>query len=185
MPLRDYKLEHNLVSLSLLGLPVQEAVLDQELLLCLNVGGCSLFVQHLEEGCPKGIAWHPQVLGNLIEDWVLLLLLLPIGDIGGGQPCWPSPGRHLLGTFLMVWSWPDPLLSTLFYGHDSVVEYSLDTWVSDLVQVLLNLLVREAFIHPTQEVGNRIVLTFLVLQGEVVASETSYPSLPCSIQIGR
>ena len=55
----------------------------------------------------------------------------------------------------------------------------------DLVQVLLNFLLREAFIHPTQEVGNRIVFIFLVLQGEVVASEASYPSLPCSIQIGR
>ena len=184
MPLRNHKLEHNLVGLSLLGLPVQEAVLDQELLLCLDVGGCSLFVQHLEEGCPKGIAWCPQVLGNLIEDWVLLLLLLPIGNIGGGQPCWPSSDRHL-GTFLMVWSWPDSLLSTFFYGRDSFVKYSLDPWMWDLVQVLLNLLVRETFIHPTQEVGNRIVFTFLVLQGEVVASETSYPSLPCSIQIGR
>ena len=71
MPLRNYKLEDNLVGLPLPGLPVQEAVLDQELLLCLNVGGCSLFVQHLVEGFPKCITWHPQVLGNLIEDWVL------------------------------------------------------------------------------------------------------------------
>ena len=85
----------------------------------------------------------------------------------------------------MVWSWPDSLLSMLFQGCDSVVEYSLDPWVWDLVQVLLDLLVREAFIHPTQEVGNHIVFTFLVLQGEVVASKMSYPSLPCSIQIGR
>ena len=146
MPLRNYKLEHNLFGLSLPGLLVQEAILDQELLFCLNVGGCSLFIQHLEEGCPKGIAWYPQVLGNLIEDWVLLLLLLLIDDIGGGQPCWPSPDCHLLGTFLMVWSWSDSLLSTLFYGCDSIVEYSLDPWVGDLVQVLLDLLIREAFI---------------------------------------
>ena len=185
MPLRNYKLEHSLVSLALPGLPVQEAVLDQELLLCLNIGGCSLFVQHLVEGCPKCITRCPQVLGNLIENWVLLLFLFPIGDIGGGQPCWPSLHRHLLETFLMVWSRPDSLLSTLFYGRDSIVEYSLDSWMWDLVQVLLNLLIRESFIHPTQEVGNCIIFTFLVLQGEVVASETSYPSLPCSIQIGR
>ena len=160
MPLRNYKLEHSLVGLPLPGLPVQEAILDQELLLRLNVGGCSLFVQHLVEGCPKCIAWHPQVLGNLIEDWVLLLFLFPIGDIGGGQPCWPSLHCHLLGTFLMVWSWPDSLLSTLFYGHDSVIEYSLDPWMRDLVQVLLNLLVREAFIHLTQEVATVLSLPF-------------------------
>ena len=66
----------------------------------------------------------------------------------------------------------------LFNGCDSVVEYSLDPWMQDLVQILLNFLLRKAFIHPTEEVGNRIVFTLLVLQGEVVASEVSYPSLP-------
>ena len=185
MPLRNYKLEHDLVSLPLLGLPVQKAVLDQELLLRLNIGGCSLFVQHLMEGCLKYFTWYPQVFGNLIEDWVLLLFLFPVSDIGAGQPCWPSLHRLFLVITLTVWSWPDSLLSMLFNGCDSIVEYSLDPWISDLVQVLLNFLLREAFIHLTEEVGNRIVFTFLVLQGEVVASEASYPSLPCSIQIGR
>ena len=164
MPLRNYKLEHDLVSLPLPGLPVQEAVLDQELLLHLNIGGCSLFVQHLVEGCLERFAWHPQVLGNLIEDWILLLFLLPVSDIGGGQPCWPSLHRHLLGTFLAVWCRPDSLLSMLFNGCDGVVEYSLDPRTRDVVQVLLNLLLREAFIHQTQEVGYRIVFTLLVLQ---------------------
>ena len=180
MPLRNYKLEHDLIGLPLLGLPVQEAVLDQELLLHLDIGSCSLFVQHLVEGHLKCFTWCPQVFGNLIEDWILLLLLFPVSDIGGGQPCWPSLHRLLLA----IWSQSDLLLSMLFNGHDSIVEYSLDPWIWDLVQVLLNFLLREAFIHPTQKVGNSIVLTFLVLQGEVVASEASYPSLPCSIQIG-
>ena len=84
MPLRNYKLEHSLVGLLLPGLPVQEAILDQELLLYLNIGSCSLFVQHLVEGCLECFMWHPQVLGNLIEDWILLLFLFPISDIGGG-----------------------------------------------------------------------------------------------------
>ena len=127
----------------------------------------------------------PQVFGHLIEDGVLLLLLFPVGDIGGGQPCGPSHYSLFLGIPLTIWSRSDSLLSTLFDGCDSIVEYSLDPWVRDLVQILLNFLLREAFIHPTQKVGNRVVLTLLVLQGEVVASETSYPSLPCSIQIGR
>ena len=87
MPLRNYKLEHNLVGLPLPGLLVQEAILDQELLLRLNIGGCSLFVQHLVEGCLKCFTWCPQVFGNLIEDWVLLLFLFPVSDIGGCQPC--------------------------------------------------------------------------------------------------
>ena len=123
----------------------------------------------------------PSGVCNLIEDWILFLLLFPVSDIGGGQPC--GPGLHRL--FLAIWSRSDSLLSTLFNGHDSIVEHGLDPWVWDLVQILLNFLLREAFVHPTQKVGNRVVLTFLVLQGEVVASETSYPALPCSIQIGR
>ena len=185
MPLRNYKLEHDLVSLSLLGLPVQEAILDQQLLLRLHIGGCSLFVQHLMEGCLKCFMWHPQVFGNLIEDWILLLLLFPVSDIGGGQPCGPSLHRLFLAISLTIRSRSDSLLSMLFDGRDSIVEYSLDPWVWDLVQVLLNLLFREAFIHLTQKVSNRVVFTFLVLQGEIVASEVSYPSLPCSIQISR
>ena len=47
MPLRNYKLEHDLISLSLPGFVVQEAILDQQLFLHLNIGSCSLFVQHL------------------------------------------------------------------------------------------------------------------------------------------
>ena len=75
--------------------------------------------------------------------------------------------------------------SALFERRDSIVEYSLDPRVWNLVQVLLNFLLREAFIHPAQEVSHSVVFTLLVLQGEVVASESSYPPLPSSIQIGR
>ena len=137
------------------------------------------------EGCLKCFTWCPQVFGHLIEDGVLLLLLFPVGDIGGGQPCGPSHYSLFLGTPLTIWSRSDSLLSALFDGCDSIVKYSPDPWIWDLVQVLLNFLLREAFIHPTEKVGNCVVLTFVVLQGEVVASEVSYPSLPCSIQIGR
>ena len=127
----------------------------------------------------------PQVFSHLIEDWILLLLLFPVHDIGSGQPCGPSPYRLFLAIPLTIWGRPDSLLSTLFDGCDSVVEYSLDPWIWDLVQVLLDFLLGEALIHLAQKVSNRIVFTFLVLQGEVVASEASYPTLPCSIQIGR
>ena len=73
----------------------------------------------------------------------------------------------------------------LFKGCDSIVKYSLEPRIRDLVQVLLNFLLREEFIHPTLKVGHSVDLTFLVLQGEVVASESNYPPLPCHIQIGR
>ena len=129
--------------------------------------------------------WCPQVFNHLVEDWILLLLLFPVSDIGSGQPCWPSPYCLFLANLLTIWSWPDSLLSTLFDGCDSIVEYSFDPWIWDLVQVFSNFLLGEAFVHPTQKVSHGVVFTFLVLQGEVVASEVSYPMLPCSIQIGR
>ena len=129
--------------------------------------------------------WCPQVFNHLVEDWILLLFLFPVSDIGSGQPCWPSPYRLFLAKILTIWSRPDSLLSMLFDGCDSIVEYSFDPWIRDLVQVFLNLLLRETFIHMTQKVSHGVVFTFLVLQGEVIASEASYPVLPCSIQIGR
>ena len=137
------------------------------------------------EGCPKCFMWRPQVLGNLIEDWVLLLLLLPVSDIGCGQPCGSSHYRLFLDFLLAIWNGSGSLLCPFFERHDSIVEYSLDPRVGNLVQVLLNFFLREAFIHPTQKVGHSVVLTFLVLQGEVVASKLSYPPLPSCIQIGR
>ena len=137
------------------------------------------------EGHLKCFMWCPQVLDNLIEDWILLLLLLPVSDISGGQPRRFSHYRFFLGCLLAIQNGSDSLLCMLFKGHDSIVEYSLDPRVWDLVQVLLNFLLREAFIHLTQKVGHSVVLTLLVLQGEVVASELNYPPLPSSIQIGR
>ena len=169
MPLRNYKLEHNLISLSLLGLPVQEAVLDEQVLLYLNIGSHSLFVQHLVEGHLKHFTRCPQVLGNLIEDWVLLLLLLPVSDISCGQPCGSSHYCLFLDHLLAIWNGPNSLLHALFKRCDSIVEYSLDPRVWNLVQLLLNFLLMEAFIHLTQKVGHSVVLTLLVLQGEVVA----------------
>ena len=150
MPLRYYELEHCLISLFLLGLPIQEAILDEQVLLCLDIGSRSLFVQHLVEGCSKCFTWHPQVLGNLIEDWVLLLFLFPVSDISCGEPCGPSHYCLFLDCFLAVRNGSDSLLSLLFKRGDGIVKYSLDPRVWDLVQVLLNLLLRAG-------IGDRMV----------------------------
>ena len=170
MPLRNYKLEHNLIGLTLPSLTVQEDIFDHQLFLQLNLGSCSLFVQHLVQGCLKGLMWYLQVFSHLIEDWIPLLFLLPVCDIGCGQPCWPSLYRLFLAIPSTIRSRPDSLLSTLFNRHDSVFEHHLDPWIWDLVKVLLNFLLRKAFAHLAQKVSNRVVLTFLILQGEVVAS---------------
>ena len=171
--------------MTLLSLTVQEAIFDYRLFLHLHIGSCSLFVQHLMKGCLKCLLWHPQVFSHLIEDWIPLLLLFLVSDIGSGQPCGPSPYHLFLAIPLIIWSKPDSLLSMLFNGCDSVVEYSLDPGIWVFVQVLLSFLLREAFTHLAQKVGNSVVFIFLVLQGEIVASEVSYPLLPCSVQIGR
>ena len=147
MPLQNYKLEHHLISLSLLGLLVQEAVLDEQILLYLNIGSCSLFVQHLVESCPKGFTWCPQVLGHLIKDWVLLLLLFPVSDVSCGKLCGTSHYGLFLDCFLAVQNGSDSLLGLLLEQGDGIVKYSLDPRVWYLVQVLLNFLLREAFIH--------------------------------------
>ena len=170
MPLRNYKLEHDLIGLTLPSLTVQEAIFDQQLFLRFHIGSCSLFVQHLVQGCLKGLAWHPQVFSHLVEDWILLLLLFLVRDIGSGQPSGSSLYCLFLAIPLMIWSQSDSLLSMLFNGYDDIVKYSLDPWIWDLVQVLLNLLFGQAFVHPAQKVSDSVVLTFLVLQGEVVAS---------------
>ena len=82
--------------------------------------------------------WCPQVFNHLVEHWILLLFLFPVSDIGSHQPCWPSPYCLFLANILSIWTWPDSLLSTLFDGHDSVVEYSFNPWIWDLVQVFLS-----------------------------------------------
>ena len=51
------------------------------------------------------------MLDHLVEDWVLLLFKLPIGNIGGGQPSWSHTNSHLWAGFLVVWVRPHSLFS--------------------------------------------------------------------------
>ena len=90
----------------------------------------------------------PSGFGHLIEDWVLLLFLFPVSDVSSGEPHGTSHYCLLLVCFLAVWYRSDSLLGSLFERSDSIVKYSLDPRVWNLVQVLLNFLLREAFIHP-------------------------------------
>ena len=46
------------------------------------------------------------MLDHLVEDWVLLLFKLPIGNIGGGQPSWSRTNNYLLASFLVIWIRP-------------------------------------------------------------------------------
>ena len=148
MSLRNYELEHHFSSLSLPVLPVQEAILDEQMLLGLDIGSCGLFVQNFVEGGPECFTWRPQVLGHLIEEGVLFLFLFPVGDISCGEPCGTSHYSLLLVSFLAAQYGLDSLLGSLFERCYGIVKYGFDPRVWDLVQVLLNLLLREAVIHP-------------------------------------
>ena len=46
------------------------------------------------------------MLDCLVEDWVLLLFKLPIGNISGGQPSWSHTNSYLWAGFLVVPSLP-------------------------------------------------------------------------------
>ena len=56
------------------------------------------------------------MLDHLVEDWVLLLFKLPIGNIGGGQPSWSRTNSYLLVSFLVIWIRPHSLFALLVKG---------------------------------------------------------------------
>ena len=68
-----------------MGLAIQEAVLKEQLLLGLNIGGCSFLIENRQESFFEGFPGSPKVLHHLIEHRVILLFYLPIYDISGGQ----------------------------------------------------------------------------------------------------
>ena len=51
------------------------------------------------------------MLNGLVEDRVLLLFKLPIGDVGGGQSSWSHINNHTLADSLIVRVGPHSLFS--------------------------------------------------------------------------
>ena len=68
-----------------MGLAIQEAVLEEQLLLGLNIGSCSFLIENRQEGFFEGFPGSPKALHHLVEHRVILLFYLPIYDISGGQ----------------------------------------------------------------------------------------------------
>ena len=56
------------------------------------------------------------MLDHLVEDWVLLLFKLPIGNISGGQPSWSHTNSYLWAGFLVVRVRPHSLSALSFKG---------------------------------------------------------------------
>ena len=89
------------------------------------------------------------VLDYLVEDRVLLLFKFPVSDISGGQPGWPGSKSLCLANLLTIWVRSYSVLSPVRYGHDSIVKYSFDSWVGNLIQILLDFAFRETVIQAT------------------------------------
>ena len=53
------------------------------------------------------------MLDHLVEDWVLLLFKLPVGNIGGGQPSQSRTNSYLLASFLVIWIRPNSLFGPI------------------------------------------------------------------------
>ena len=111
MNLRNNKLEHSLLGRSLFGLPIQEAVLHNQLVLGFCISRDSFSVCYLQQGFFEGFSRSISMLDYLVEDWVLLLFKLPISNISGGQSSWPRTNSYFLVGFLIVWIRPNSLFS--------------------------------------------------------------------------
>ena len=143
-----------------------------------EAGKRSLYGKNQERQKPDFCTLH------LVEDWILLLFKLPIGDVGGSQPSWSCTNNHLLAGFLIVWIRPHSLFSPFIQGCDGIVQDSLDPWICDLVQVVLDFAQGKVVIQTTQKVGHSVIFSLLVLEGKVITGQLGYPSLSGSIQIG-
>ena len=113
MNLRNNELEHHLLGRSLFGLPIQEAVLQNQLVLGFHISQDSFSVCYLQQGFSEGLSRSLSMLDYLIENGVLLLFKLPINNISGGQSSRPHTNSYFLASFLIVWVRPNSLLSSI------------------------------------------------------------------------
>ena len=76
VPLRHHKLKDGLLRRPDIGLAIQEAVLEEQLLLGLNIGSCSFLIENRQESSFEGFPGSPKVLHHLVEHRVILLFYL-------------------------------------------------------------------------------------------------------------
>ena len=139
VPLRHHKLKDGLLGRPDMGLAIQEAILEEQLLLGLNIGSCSFLIENRQESFFEGFPGSPKVLHHLIEHRVILLFYLPIYDISGGQFRFSGNNRLLLIALHTFWIGADSQFSPLLKRGDGVVQYSFDSRIGNLIQIILNL----------------------------------------------
>ena len=67
---------------------------------------------------------------------------------------------------------------------DSVVKDGFDPWLRDRSQALFHLRWGKAVFNLAEEVGNCIVFSLLIFEGEVVVSQLTHPTLTGCVQGG-
>ena len=132
--------------------------LRSNLLLGLNIGSCSFLIENRQESSFEGFPGSPKVLHHLVEHRVILLFYLPIYDVSGGQFRCPGGNSLLWIGLYAFWIWADSYFSPLLQRCDGIVQYSFDSRIGNLVQIILNLFLWEGFIQPTQK--SATVLSF-------------------------
>ena len=65
VPLRHHKLKDGLLGRPDMGLAIQEAVLEEQLLLGLNIGSCSFLIENRQEGFFEGFPGNPKATSPL------------------------------------------------------------------------------------------------------------------------
>ena len=104
------------------------------------------------------------MLDCLVEDGVFFLFQFPISHIGSGKPCRSGHQGFLLGTDWTISYGFYTQLGPLLKRGSSIVQDRLYPWVGNLTQVILYVTFRETIVKTTQEVSDRIILAFLILQ---------------------
>ena len=160
VPLRYHKLKDGLLGRPDMGLAIQEAVLKEQLLLGLNIGSCSFLIENRQESFFEGFLGEPEGASPLGRARVILLFYLPIYDISGGQFRCPG-GNSLLWIGLHAfWIRADSSSARSSRGVMALSQYSFDSRIGNLIQIILNLFLWEGFIQPTQKVGHGIIFPF-------------------------
>ena len=161
--LRHHKLKDGLLGRPDMGLVIQEAILEEQLLLSLNIGCGSFLIENCQESLFEGFPGSPKVFHHLVEHRVILLFYLPVYDISGGQSRCSGGNRLLLIGVHTFWIRVNSQFSPFLKRGNGIVQYSFDPRIGNLIQIILNLLLWETFIKPTQKVGHRIIFSLLIL----------------------
>ena len=120
VPLRHHKLKDGLLGRPDIGLVIQEAILEEQLLLGLNIGSGSFLIENRQESSFEGFPGSPKVLHHLVEHRVILLFYLPIYDVSGGQFRCPGGNSLLWIGLYAFWIRADSYFSPLLQRCDGV-----------------------------------------------------------------